>query len=105
MAKYTFKYGNGTREFEYPEEDVIKVLEPTVLNFPINLKKKSSEMLSKIPSVHLSLKKSLNPDRAYVSLFPTLQEHGQDRLSSVMYLLKSSKRSVLKMKTSSSFQL
>ena len=24
MAKYTFKYGNGTREFEYPEEDVIK---------------------------------------------------------------------------------
>ena len=34
MAKYTFKYGNGTREFEYPEEDVIKVLEPSVVELP-----------------------------------------------------------------------
>lgn len=31
MAKYTFKYGNGTVDFEYPEENVIKVLEPAEL--------------------------------------------------------------------------
>ena len=31
MAKYTFAYGNGTREFEYPEENVIKVIEPAAL--------------------------------------------------------------------------
>ena len=28
MAKYTFAYGNGTVDFDYPEEEVIKVLEP-----------------------------------------------------------------------------
>lgn len=31
MAKYTFLYGEGTVDFDYPEEDVIKVLEPAQL--------------------------------------------------------------------------
>ena len=31
MAKYTFAYGNGTVDFDYPEEDVIRVLEPAEL--------------------------------------------------------------------------
>ena len=31
MAKYTFAYGNGTVDFDYPEEEVIKVLEPAEL--------------------------------------------------------------------------
>ena len=31
MAKYTFAYGNGTLDFDYPEENVIKVIEPAAL--------------------------------------------------------------------------
>lgn len=31
MAKYTFLYGDGNVDFDYPEEDVIKVLEPAEL--------------------------------------------------------------------------
>ena len=27
MAKYTFKYGTGTVDFDYPEEDVLRVIE------------------------------------------------------------------------------
>ena len=31
MAKYTFKYGTGTVDFDYPEEDVLRVIEPAEL--------------------------------------------------------------------------
>ena len=34
MAKYTFKYGTGTLDFDYPAEDVINVLEPSVIELP-----------------------------------------------------------------------
>lgn len=57
MAKYTFKYGNGTVDFEYPEEDVIKVLEPAELENQQRQRKKSSEKLLRILLAHLSLKK------------------------------------------------
>ena len=41
MAKYTFKYGNGTVDFEYPEEDVIKVIEPA----PLEKSEKTEEQI------------------------------------------------------------
>ena len=34
MAKYSFKYGDSNIDFEYPQEDVIKVLEPNKVDFP-----------------------------------------------------------------------
>ena len=34
MAKYSFRYGDGTVDFEYPQEDVIKVLEPNKVEIP-----------------------------------------------------------------------
>jgi nickel-dependent lactate racemase len=34
MAEYTFKYGDKTVDFEYPKEDVIRVLEPSKVELP-----------------------------------------------------------------------
>ena len=34
MAKYSFRYGDGNIDFEYPQEDVIKVLEPNKVDIP-----------------------------------------------------------------------
>ena len=35
MANYQFRYGDGTIQFDYPEEEVLRVLEPNQVDIPL----------------------------------------------------------------------
>ena len=93
MADFHFKYGDGYLDFSYPDEDIIKVIEPTKVDIPDSTEREKVEYALDHPIGTGRLEDIISPDNTVCLIVPdTTRQWGRpeqiirvviDRLSAI----------------------
>ncbi len=70
MADFTFKYGDGHMDFSYPDEDIVKVIEPTEVEIPVSSEREKVEYALDHPLGTGKLEEIISPDNTVCILVP-----------------------------------
>ena len=70
MADFSFKYGDGHMDFSYPDEDIVKVIEPTRVDIPESTEREKVEYAIDHPLGTGKLDEIISPDNTVCILVP-----------------------------------